>query len=145
MPSSTVTDTAVEIPPVEGQIVMDMVRRGIPLCVALVVVSAAVWGTKGAVSAAVAVALVVANFAASAALLGWSAKVSPAALMGAALGGFLLRLGAIALVLTVLRDEPWVAWPPLAFSLLASHLGLLLWELRHVSASLAYPGVRPRS
>ncbi|MGH9165502.1 MAG: ATP synthase subunit I [Acidimicrobiales bacterium] len=137
--------TPVEVPAVEQQVVADMVRRGLPLCALLVVASTVVWGASGAASAACAVALVIANFAASAALLGWSAKVSPQALMGAALGGFLLRLGVIAVVLSLLRHQSWVAWPPLAATLLASHLGLLIWELRHVSATLAYPGVRPRS
>ena len=132
------------VPAVERQVVADMVRRGLPLCGLLVVVGAVGWGVSGAVSAGTAVVLVLANFAAAAALLGWAATISPQALMGAALGGFLLRLGVIAVAVNVLRDLSWVSWPALATALLASHLGLLLWELRHVSATLAYPGVRPR-
>jgi len=33
----------------------------------------------------------------------------------------------------------------LAVTILATHLGLLFWELRYVSASLAYPGLKPTS
>lgn len=144
-PAVTSTALPTAVPEVERQVVTDMVRRGLPLCGLLVAAGAIGWGISGAVSATVAVALVVANFAAAAALLGWAARISPQALMAAALGGFLLRLGVIALALAVLRDQSWVAWPALAIALLASHLGLLLWEFRHVSATLAYPGVRPRS
>jgi hypothetical protein len=148
MTSAPPVTTATAVPaaaPVERQVVADMVRRGLPLCALLVAGCAAGWGVAGAVSSAAAVALVLANFAAAAALLSWAAGVSPQALMGAALGGFLLRLGVVALAVTVLKGQSWTEWPPLAGTLLATHLGLLLWEMRHISATLAYPGVRPRS
>ena len=32
---------------------------------------------------------------------------------------------------------------PLGLTLIVTHLGLLFWELRYVSASLAYPGLKP--
>ncbi len=41
--------------------------------------------------------------------------------------------------------QPWVSWIPLAFTLVITHLGLLIWETRYVSASLAYPGLKPRA
>ena len=31
----------------------------------------------------------------------------------------------------------------LAILILVTHLGLLFWELRYVSASLAFPGLKP--
>lgn len=131
--------------PVERQVVADMARRGLPLCALLVVAGAVGWGASGAVSAGAAVVLVLANFAVAAALLGWAASISPNALMAAALGGFLLRMGALAGAVVVLKAQSWITWPALAMALLLSHLGLLVWELRHISATLAYPGVRPRS
>ncbi|MGH9157802.1 MAG: ATP synthase subunit I [Acidimicrobiales bacterium] len=143
MTQATVTTPAV--PQVEREVVADMARRGLPLCGLLIAGGAVGWGVAGAVSAGAAVVLVLANFAAAAALLGWAATVSPQALMGAALGGFLVRLGLLAVAVTALKGQSWVSWPPLAISLLVSHVGLLVWELRHVSATLAYPGVRPRS
>ncbi|MEO6120734.1 MAG: ATP synthase subunit I [Acidimicrobiales bacterium] len=142
--TTTPTTEAPAVPPVEREVVADMARRGLPLCGLLIVAGAVGWGAAGAVSAAAAVALVLVNFVAAAALLGWAAGVSSQALMGAALGGFVLRLGLLVVAITVLKGQSFVAWPPLAISLLVSHLGLLLWELRHVSATLAYPGVRPR-
>jgi len=131
-------------PAVERQVVADMARRGLPLCAIAVAACAAVWGVAGGVSAGVAVALVLANFAAAAALLSWAATVSPQALMAAALGGFLVRLGVLAVAVAVLRGQSWVSWPALATALLATHLGLLAWEARHLPLTLAHPGARPR-
>jgi hypothetical protein len=53
----------------------------------------------------------------------------------------------MALVVTALalvKGQPWVATAPLAITIVVTHLGLLFWETRHVSASLAYPGLKPR-
>ena len=33
---------------------------------------------------------------------------------------------------------------PLGITIIVSHLGLLIWETRYVSLSLAYPGIGPR-
>ena len=43
----------------------------------------------------------------------------------------------------LVKDLPWVEMVPLAITLLVTHLGLLLWETRYVSLSLAYPGLKP--
>ena len=32
----------------------------------------------------------------------------------------------------------------LGITVIVTHVGLLFWETRHVSASLAYPGLKPR-
>ena len=41
------------------------------------------------------------------------------------------------------RTSPGSTSPPLGLTLIVTHLGLLIWETRHVSASLAYPGLKP--
>jgi len=41
------------------------------------------------------------------------------------------------------KDLSWVEPLPLGLTLIVTHLGLLLWELRYVSASLAFPGLKP--
>ena len=74
----------------------------------------------------------------------WAAKISPTALMAIALGGFLVRMG-----LVTARRAPraatsrWIDLPALAVTMLVTHLGLLFWETRYVSASLAFPGLKP--
>jgi hypothetical protein len=130
-------------PPIEAQVVGDMVRRALPVVPVLVVVAGLVWGTDGAASAAFAVALVLANLALSAALLGRAARVSLALLMAAALFGFLFRLALLTVVVLAVKDQPWVDLVALGLTLIVTHIGLLVWETRHVSASLAYPGLKP--
>ena len=130
-------------PPVERAIAFDMVRRGILVAPVLVLLAALVWGGDGAWSALVAVALVLVNLALSAVALSWAAKVSLAAIMAVALGGFAVRMGLVVLVVALVRDEPWIDLTALAVGVLVTHLGLLFWELRYVSASLAYPGLKP--
>ncbi|HWI03427.1 MAG TPA: hypothetical protein VNT52_06290, partial [Acidimicrobiales bacterium] len=71
------------------------------------------------------------------------ARISLALLMGAALGGFVLRLFLLTAVVWAVKDQAWIDITALGLSLVVTHLGLLIWETRHVSASLAYPGLKP--
>ena len=63
--------------------------------------------------------------------------------MVAALGGFALRLFLLTAIVWLVKDQAWVDITALGFTLIVTHLGLLVWETRHVSASLAYPGLKP--
>ena len=135
--------TAPAGPAVERQIAGDMIRRALPLAPVVVGVAALVWGGAGAASAALAVVLVLANFAAAAALLTWAAGISLTFLMVAALGGFLLRLALLTVAVVLVKGQPWMRLLPFALTMVGAHLGLLVWEVRHISASLAYPGLRP--
>ena len=137
------TFTADPGPAVEAQVAGDMARRILPVLPVLVVVAGLIWGVDGAFSGAFAVALVLGNLALSAALLGWAARISLALLMAAALGGFALRLFLLTAVVWAVKDQAWVDITALGFTLIVTHFGLLLWETRHVSASLAYPGLKP--
>lgn len=130
-------------PAVEAQVAGDMARRMLPVLPVLVVVAGLVWGLDGAASGAFAVALVLGNLALSAALLGRAARISLALLMVAALGGFALRLFLLTAIVWAVKDQPWVDITALGFTLIVTHLGLLVWETRHISASLAYPGLKP--
>ncbi len=85
----------------------------------------------------------VVNLLLSAAMLTWAARVSPVALMGTALGGFLLRMMLLTVVIVAVKGEPWVNLTALAVAVLVTHLGLLIWETRYVGANLAFPGVKP--
>jgi hypothetical protein len=137
-----VTATATT-PAVERDIAFDMVRRGLWVAPAIVLVAAVIWGADGAWSAALAVAVVLVNFAVSAMALSWAARVSATALMAVAMFGFAIRMGVVTLVVYLVKDEPWVDLVALGVTILVTHLGLLFWELRYVSASLAFPGLKP--
>lgn len=128
----------------ELQIARDIARRAVPVAAVLVLVCGLGWGIDGALSSGFAVGLVVLNFLAAAGLIAWGASVSPAALMAAVLGGYVARLALLTLVIVAVKDASWVERLPLFGTLLVTHVGLLLWETRYVSGSLAYPGLAPR-
>ena len=128
----------------ETEIARDMALKAIPVGLVLVAVSAAIWQVDGALTSALAVAIIVVNFLIAAAIMSRAARISPEALMGAILGGFMVRMATIAVVVFAVKDESWVVLPVLAFTLLLTQLGLLFWETRFVSASLAYPGLKPK-
>ena len=130
-------------PEVERELAFDMLKRGVWFAPAVLVVATMIWGAQGASSAAIAVALVAVNLVLAALSLSWAAKVSLSAIMAVSLGGFAVRMGLVCLVLLVVRNEPWINLTALGITVLVTHLGLLFWELRYVSASLAYPGLKP--
>lgn len=130
-------------PPVERQLALDMARRAIPLAPVLVLVCGLIWGSDGAWSALAAVAIVVVNLIVAAVAMTWAARQSLTMIMAVALGGFVVRMAVIAVIVALIRSQPWVDLTALAVCILVTQLGLLFWELRHVSASLAYPGLRP--
>lgn len=132
-----------EAPPVERQLAGDMLRRGLPVAPVLVLLAALVWGGDGALSAAYGLAIVAVKLALAAAMLGWAARVSSTALMAAALGGFAVRMALVLVALFAVRDSGWVEFVPLGITVLVAQLGLLFWETRYVSASLAFPGLKP--
>jgi hypothetical protein len=64
-------------------------------------------------------------------------------MMGAILFGYLIRLGLIFLAVYLVRDAGWISLPALGTAIIVTHLGLLVWELKYVAMSLAYPGLKP--
>jgi hypothetical protein len=141
--SSTFVADLSEVTP-ERDIARDLAKRAVWVAPVFVAVGAVVWGAPGAASAAVALILVVANFLIGAAIITRAVRISLNALYGAVLFGYLIRLGALAVIAVVLKGSgDWFSAVPFAITLLVTHLGLLTWETRHVSASLAFPGLAP--
>ncbi len=128
----------------EQAIARDLARRALYAAPVWLTLSAVIWGFDGLASSAYALCLVAVNFLAAAALLTWSARISPGALMAAAMGGFVLRLGAITVAVLLVRNMSFFAPIPLGTTIVVAHLGLLIWETRYVSLSLAHPGLAPR-
>ena len=125
----------------ERDIAFDMARRSLWVFPAWVVVSGVIWGLGGALSSALGYVLVIGNLAAAAALMAWGARTSPAALMGATLGGFIARLAALTGTVLAVSQLGFFEPVPIAITIVASHLGLLAWEIRYVSLRLAAPGL----
>ena len=130
--------------PPELDIARDLVRRALPAAPALIVLCGLIWGLDGALSAAYGVVVVLVNFTLAALLMSWGAKISPTMLMAACFGGFFLRMGIVVVAIVLVKNASWVAMTALLTTVLVTHVGLLLWETRHVSATLAYPGLKPR-
>lgn len=128
---------------VETQLAFDMLKHAVPFAPVVVLLSWLVWGSKGAWSALLAVAVVVVNLLLSSLSLAWAARVSPTALMGVALGGFLVRMMLVTAVVIAVKGSAWVDLTALAVAILVTHLTLLIWETRYVGANLAYPGLKP--
>jgi hypothetical protein len=129
--------------PVEIQVTADMVKRGLVVAPVVIAICALIWGAAGAWSAAFAIGLVLVNFAVSAALISFTAKISLGLMMGATLFGYLIRLGLIMLAVLLVKDAGWISRPALGATIIVTHLGLLLWELKYVAISLAHPGLKP--
>lgn len=133
-----------EGPAVERQLAADIVRRALPVAPVLVIAGSIGWGVHGALSTGYAIVLVLANFTLSAAMLAWAARTSLGLLMGVALFGYLGRLALITAAVLAISGQSWFSPIPLCATLIVTHLGLLMWETRYVSATLAYPGLKPR-
>jgi len=130
------------VPLVEREVALDIVRRGVMVS-PLVLLIAAVRGWDGVASAAIALGIVLVNFLAAAAIMTRAAKSGPTAIGAAALGGYVLRLAVILVALVLLRHQPWIDLPTLGFVIVGTHLGLLVWEMKYVSLTLAAPGLKP--
>jgi hypothetical protein len=142
----TAADRMVPVPPapeVERELATDMLRRGVWFAPGIIVVATLIWGTQGASSAVLAIALVAVNLMLAAIGLSWAAKRSFNTIMAMSLGGFAVRMGLLTAVLLAVRHASWVDMTALGILVLGTHLGLLAWEMRYVSASLAFPGLKP--
>jgi hypothetical protein len=117
-----------------------LVLRVLPFApVAIVVAFIVGWlagGSGAAWSAAIAIAVVAANFVAFALSIAWAARVSTTMLAVVALGGYLVRLIVFTLVLVGLDTLTWFS--PLAFTLalMPATIGLLVYEARLLSGRL---------
>jgi hypothetical protein len=135
--------TRVDGPAVERQVAADMARRALFVAPVLLIGAGLGWGIHGVLSAGYAFVLVLVNFGLSAALLAWAARTSLALLMGVALFGYVARLALITVAVLAISGQAWFSPIPLCAALIVTHLGLLIWETRYISATLAFPGLKP--
>ena len=94
-------------------------------------------GLAGALSSAIGAAVVIGMFLMAGATMSWAARISPAALMGAVLGGYLVRLLVYALLILLLRPVEWLSGPSLAISTAVLLVAVLAWEVRVASRNPA--------
>ncbi len=130
-------------PAPEVSISKDMIKRGLFVAPLLVALCGVIWGLDGVWSSMYAIAIVLVNFALAAGLVATTARISLGLMMGAVLFGYLIRLALIFLAVFLVRDADWISLPALGATIIVTHLGLLLWELKFVAISLAHPGLKP--
>ena len=127
----------------EVEISRDMIRRGLIVAPVLIAICGVAWGMDGVWSSAYGVAIVLVNFGIAAGLIAVTARISLGLMMGAILFGYLIRLGLVLLAFVLVKDASWISRPALGLTVIVTHLGLLVWELKYVAASLAFPGLKP--
>jgi hypothetical protein len=113
---------------VEAIIARHTVKRAVFVGPVLLAVFWATRGLAGLIAATIGVAVVVGNFLLAGAMLSVAARISLSLYHAAALFGFFLRLGLVAL--TVLIINRAVELDRLAFgvTVVVAYLGLLAWE-----------------
>jgi hypothetical protein len=130
-------------PAPEVTISADMVKRGLLVAPVIIAICGVIWGARGVSSSAYGVGLVLLNFGLAAGLIAFTARISLRLMMAGIMFGYILRLGILFLAFYVVKDFGWVSRPALGATMIVTHLGLLVWELKYVAASLAYPGLHP--
>jgi hypothetical protein len=129
---------------IESRIAHDIARHAL-IVAPIAIIGVGIWrGVPAGAAVALALALVVGNFIAAAWVLGWVARTAPDLLMGAAMMSFLIRLVLISVIGFGIKEADLVDWPVFCVTLVASYLGLLFWEMRSISLSLASPGLKPK-
>ena len=124
---------------------LDIIKRGAYVAPIIVAVCAVFAGLDGVFSSLYGIGLVLVNFFLAAGLVAVTARISLGLMMGAVLFGYLARLGLIFLAVILVRDASWISLTALGLTIIVTHLGLLVWEMRYVAASLAFPALKPKS
>jgi hypothetical protein len=137
------TAQAPDVTAYEGEVARDLARRVLIVAPLAVAIGAIVAGVDGAISAAIGLALVAANFVVAARVVSWTARRSPGAVMGVVMGGYLVRMAVLFGIALALGELAFINLPVLVITVAVVHLALLAWETRHVSLSLAAPGLKP--
>ena len=142
-PAGNMLTTRIEGPAPEVEVSTDLIKRGLIAAPLVVAICGVIWGANGAWSSLYGIALVLVNFGLAALLIAVTIRISLTMMLGAVLFGYLLRLGLIFVAVFAVRDAGWISLPALGATIIATHLGLLIWELKYLALSLAYPGLKP--
>ena len=127
-PSPVTTTT-----PIELNLARSAVGFLLVLGAPIIAVAGLLQGANGAASAAVGAAVVMGMFVMAGALMSYAARISPAALMAAVLGGYIVRLVIYAGLIVLLRPVTWLHGPSLAIATAVLLVAVLVWEVRVVS------------
>ena len=99
----------------------------------MVAVSAAVAGVTGLIGALVGVAIVTVFFGISVLVVGWAARVSPQAMMAAAMITYLVKIVALAIVVSILNGTTAFSTRALGFTAIGC---ILVWSATQVITTI---------
>jgi ATP synthase protein I len=111
-------------------------RAAVPTAVGaliMIAVSAALVGAKGLVGALLGVAIVALFVGISIAVVGWASRIGPPAMMIAALGTFLVKVVALAVVVSSLEGTTAFSTRTLGFTAIGC---IVLWSAAQVIAAM---------
>lgn len=118
----------------------ELIRRispfALPVAVLAFVIGTLLAGPDAGWSAAIAIAIVLANFAAHGWSLAWAASISPLMLYAVGLGGFIMRLGVIAAIIATLNQLEWFSVVAFLGALIPSTIALLVVEGKLLSGRM---------
>lgn len=118
----------------------ELIRRIAPWAPPIAVVAFALgsWiaGTDEGWSAAIAIAVVFANFVAHGWSLALAATISPTVLYAVGLGGFVVRLGIIVVVIALLDQTAWFSVVAFIAALVPTTIALLVMEMKLLSGRM---------
>ncbi len=117
----------------ERELVRRLLPWALPALAVAFMLGVTIGGWNAGWSAAIGIAVVAANFSAHGLSLAWAARLSPTVLFAVGMGGFVVRLGAILIVMLAL--DRLAFFSPLAFvaALVPATVALLVLELRLLS------------
>ncbi len=127
---------------VEKRMAIHMAKWGAVASPVLLVVSYLIWSTKGLESSAFAIVLVLINFAVTAKLMEFGGRYSLAGLMAAALASFIFDLALLSAAIIPFATASWMDLWALGLTLIATHLGLVVFEASTISTRMALMGLR---
>jgi ATP synthase protein I len=99
----------------------------------MVAVSAAVAGVKGLIGALIGVAIVTVFFGISVVVVGWAARISPPAMMLAAMITYLFKIVALAIVVSALNGTTAFSTRALGFTAIGC---ILVWSATQVFTAI---------
>jgi ATP synthase protein I len=99
----------------------------------MVAVCAALVGTKGLVGALIGVAIVTVFFGISVLVVGWAARISPQAMMLAAIISYLVKIVTLAIILSMLNGTTAFSTRALGFTAIGC---ILVWSAAQVSTAV---------
>lgn len=119
---------------------LELVRRALPPgLLAVPIAAGAAWflgGADAAVSAALGATVGLANFALNGLSLAWASTISVTAVHAVALGGVVVRLGAIVAFLFLLSGTAWFSETAFGLTVVPGTLVLLAYEAKLVAGGL---------